>query len=58
MNVNVVAGLINRTIARVPPNSHGESSSEAGSSSIPTETKNSTANASRIGSASAAARWL
>ncbi len=46
------------TIASVPANSHGESSSDAGSSSIPTETKNSTANASRIGSASDAARRL
>ena len=36
----------------------GIASRMAGSSSIPTDTKNSTANASRSGSASAAAWWL
>ena len=36
----------------------GDSSERAGSNSMPTDTKNRTANASRIGSASAAARRL
>ena len=38
--------------------SHGDSSRYCGSNSMPTETKNSTAKASRIGSASVAARRL
>ena len=36
----------------------GASTRMRGSNSMPTETKNSTAKASRIGSASVAARWL
>ena len=35
MNRNVAAGLMIRTMTSVPANSHGESSSDAGSSSMP-----------------------
>ena len=45
-------------IARVPSTASGCSSRIIGSNSIPTETKNSTANASRSGRVSCAARWL
>ena len=45
-------------IASVASTASGCSSRIIGSNSIPTETKNSTANASRSGSVSCAARWL
>src|SRR6476620_6239623 len=42
-------GLPTSTIASAPSTSAGDCSSAAGASSMPTETKNSTANASRLG---------
>jgi hypothetical protein len=51
-------GLPMITTASAPATSPGEANSAAGSRSIPTETKKSTANASRIGKASDAARRL
>ncbi len=45
-------------IAMVAITATGCSTNTAGSSNMPTETKNSTANASRSGMASSAARWL
>jgi hypothetical protein len=50
------SGLPIITTARVPITRSGWSRSASGRSSMPTETKNSTANASRSGSASDAAR--
>ena len=55
---SAASGLPIRTTASVAASICGSSSSVPGSSSMPTETKNSTANASRIGSASEAARTL
>ena len=45
-------------IATTTSTLRGDSISTAGSNSIPTDTKNSTENASRSGSESSAARWL
>ena len=45
-------------MAMVPSTAQGASTSTFGSNSMPTETKNSTAKASRIGSESCAAWWL
>ena len=55
---NAASGLPTMTTARVAAIRSGRASMRAGFINIPTETKNSTANASRIGSASAAARRL
>ena len=49
-------GLASSTIASVAASSPGDVKTVLGSKSIPTDTKNSTANASRIGRASEAAR--
>ncbi len=43
---------------RVATNGHGSRTTLSGSNSMPTETKNSTAKASRSGNVSWAARWL
>src|SRR6478735_6945043 len=51
-------GLPTSTMASAPSTSRGDCNKAAGASSMPTDTKNSTANASRIGSASDAARRL
>ncbi len=55
---NAISGLAIKTTASAASSTPTSSSNAAGSSSMPTETKNSTAKASRIGSASEAARWL
>ena len=55
---SAASGLPTSTMASAATSSSGCSSTCIGFSSMPTETKNSTANASRIGSASDAARTL
>ena len=58
MMTNAHAGIGDQDDRERAGKQPGESSNDAGSSSMPTETKNSTANASRIGNASEAARRL
>ena len=55
---NAAIALPTTMIRNVASTCHGWSTRMCGLNSIPTETKNSTANASRIGSESAAALWL
>ena len=55
---SAASGFPTSTTASVEASSAGMPQAVRGSSSIPTETKNETANASRIGSASDAARRL
>src|SRR5688572_15607763 len=55
---NAASGLPMRMTSSMATISDGGDHSMAGSSSIPTDTKNNTANASRMGRASAAARTL
>ncbi len=55
---NAAADLPNMMIAAVASTCHGCSTRMAGLNSMPTETKNSTAKASRSGSESLAALWL
>ena len=55
---SAASGLPSRITARVAATTPGERVRWCGSNSIPTETKNSTAKASRIGRASVAARRL
>ncbi len=52
------SGLPMSTMARAARTRAGSRTSSIGSNSMPTDTKKSTANASRIGNASAAASWL
>ena len=53
-----IAGVMTSTRISAPTIGSGSSTRIVGSNSIPTETKNSTANASRSGSDSSAATWL
>lgn len=55
---SAASGLASRIIPSAATTIHGSDSRKPGSTSIPTETKNSTEKASRSGSASAAAWWL
>ena len=55
---NAAADLPSMMIATVASTCHGCASTIAGSNNMPTETKNSTAKASRSGSESCAALWL
>ncbi|KAG1255064.1 hypothetical protein G6F66_014943 [Rhizopus arrhizus] len=55
---NAAADLPNMMISTVASTCHGCWMRMFGSNSMPTETKNSTANASRSGSESCAALWL
>src|SRR5262245_47799788 len=51
-NNNATNGLASKTTASAPNTRPGERRSAAGSSNMPTDTKNNTANASRMGNAS------
>ena len=55
---NAASDLPKTTISTVASTGPGSRTRMAGSNSMPTETKNSTAKASRSGSDSCAARWL
>ncbi|GAV34303.1 hypothetical protein ROTAS13_01968 [Roseomonas sp. TAS13] len=55
--IQAAADLPSTMMAMVPSTAQGASTSTFGSNSMPTETKNSTAKASRKGSASSVARW-